>query len=133
MHYDLQQSTKFIYQSSKSTSLNPEATIPSVESPHPFSLDTLPPDAATSALQAGEDYIASEGVEKYLMDRGLDVTSGSPFVSIPPNTVVQTSSCQTLFDEIRAGQEIRLSGSKLLAGKFNWYDEELDRLLILAV
>ena len=134
VHYLLDQSTRFVHQTfgrsdretiqSFSTVRPEEKTLQLLHLPGQFSLDTtnhhlasaLGPDIKEVTVDGKEGYIGAEGVEEYLRDRGLDISAGSNFVTLPPCAVLQNTQAPTLFDEIRAGQELKLSVGKLMYG-----------------
>lgn len=80
--------------------------------------DPTPPGGAKAITEESpEEYLYPDGVEDYLAERGLEVQPGSDVVLFPaPNSATHTSN-PTLFDEIRAQKQLRLSVSKLLGGE----------------
>jgi hypothetical protein len=136
LHYLLHQSTKFIFQSApagnKDVFTNPlnlenfRRPLQTFDSPSNFTVDSkayhLMPTTELGkneiSSDKGDGYIDAEDVEQYLLDRGLIIQTGSNELILAASPNQQNSASSTLFDEIRGGQELRLSVSKLLYGKY---------------
>ena len=136
IQYLLRQSTELIYQAASGngktfTYVSPleseqlKKSLQFFESPNQLSLDStaqyptssVEPDVDDAELDHEDRYIDLDSVERYLLNRGLNIETGSKFVSMSARTALQNTSSPTLFEEIRGGQELKLSVGKLLNGE----------------
>jgi len=110
--------TALFHSSVASDSKGTTPTLVYSSSPEGPNIPSLSKDGAREITEEiTEDYMDPDGVESYLLERGLFIAPGSDIVPFPSSTSKHYSSLPTLFDEIRSQKELRLSVDKLLAGQ----------------